>query len=281
MKKIIYFCLLMLFFSSCNQDGKSTNEEIQSNMDKFIALNIQYAKTYEYEYKFGEIDSMSAFLTGLIEFDKKGNPIKAERYNKSEYLQEYDETTYYIFDSENKCIETVIKDNLGETKEIIRDRYENGQNVERLFYNKDGVLTGKVMYKYDKNGNRTELISYDEDGKINYKTKSIYDSNNKIKEQKEYDNKGKLKSSFKVSEKGNGESETNYFDENNALQYKSIYTFYENKFVKTHEWIDIEDDSSNKTEYKYNEDGLVIEKVNYENHGEPKTIEKIEYIKFE
>ena len=279
MKRIYYFSLLFLIFASCKQTKQSDiNEDAKA---KFIALNVQYAKTYEYEFRFGEVDTTSGFLIELVEFNKNGNPIRREKYHRSKYLKEYDEINIYSYDSENKLSETIRQNDSGVIKSIVREKYDNNQNTERVFYNNDGVLTGKASYKYDKDGNCIELISYDESGKIKYKTSSKYGANNKLIEQKQFDNKGKIESSFKVLENKDGSAETHYYDENNELKYKSIYIFGENKLVKSLEWIDIKDDNSSKTEYKYDENNLLIEETEYENNGEPKSIEKTVYIKFQ
>lgn len=279
MRKFYYLGLLFLTFASCKQTNQSDfNEEAKA---KFIALNIQYAKTYEYEYRFGEVDTVSKFLVKLVEFNKVGVPIRKEEYHRSEYSKEYDKLSIYSYDLENKLIETIIQNSNGLIKNIIREKYDNNQNTERVFYNNDGVLTDKVSYKHDKHGNCIELISYDEEGKISYKTISKYSANNKLIEQKQFDNKGKQESIFKVIENKDGRNEIHHYDQNNELKYKNIYILGENKLIKSIEWIDVKEGSSSKDEYKYDENNLLIENIMYENNGEPKSIERTEYIKFQ
>lgn len=280
MKKFFYFSLILLLFPSCIKANQSdTKEKDKATIDDVLA-NIQYIKTYEYEYEFGKVDSTSAFLINLMEFDKNGNLIKEEEFHRDAYLQKYDNTNIYTRDSKGNVLEIVEKDANGKTKQITRNKYVNNENTERIFYNKDGDITSKAVYQYDKNGNCVELISYDENGKVEYKSEYVYDSENRVKENNEYDNEGKVTSSFTTSINKNGNKEVNYF-ENGILTYKSIDIFYEDGSLKADEWIDLEEDYSRKSEYKYDENSLLIEKIKYSKLGEPETVERREYIRFE
>ncbi|MCL2328107.1 MAG: hypothetical protein FWC39_06285 [Bacteroidetes bacterium] len=279
MKKIYYFSLLFLISVSCKQTKQTKQSETNEEAKKqnLIALNIQYAKTYEYEYKFGDIDTTSGFLVMLKEFDKNGNLVRIENYHKNEYLKKDDKIEVYSYDTIHGLIETTVKDNAGAIKRIIKNKYSGDLNTERFFYNQNEILTGKVVYKHDKNGNCIEYISYGEDGKVEGKTHKSYDSNNKLVGQKDYDNQGKLVSFTKVNE-NKDKREVLFSDVSGGLEYKDIYHFDENGFVKFNEYR--RDDFSIKYEYKYNKDNLIIEKIIYENQEEPTTIEKTEYIKF-
>lgn len=277
MKKILCYILFFVLLASCMHKGQSdTARKNNSEREKIASLNIQYANTYKYEYKFGEVDLKSASLVVSVEFDKNGKPIKRSEHGD---FMKYDIMKSYAYDAENKLSETIVQDYTDEITQIIRNKYEGDLNTERLFYNADGALTGKVVYKFDKNNDRVELISYDEKGKIGYKLKTVYDSKGRLKEEKEYDSDGKMKYYTKSLEDNNGCVETNRYDDSNVLQYK-IITCYDNGYIKSNEYTNPVYNSYSKTEYIYDEDGLLIETINYEGHGEPSSMEKTEYIKF-
>jgi len=277
MKKIIPLSLLCIFVASCTQKGPSEAvEKNKAEREKLASLHIQCAKTYEYEYKFGEVDNESANLIRLDEFDRNGNLIKqSERKD----FRNYDKVKSYIYDPENKLMEMIVKDYAGRVEQVTKYKYDGDNNTERIFYDQDGSLTGKAIYQYDKYGNCILIISYDKDGKMEYKTVNTYDSKGRVKEEKKYDKKGNLEFHSKVLKETDNIRERGGFNENNLLEF-NIVTCYENDRIKSNEFTYTDGSHYSKFEYKFNQDNLLIEMIKYKVPGEPSTMEKTEYITF-
>ena len=250
MKKII-LGILIIITSSCKE-----NKSIQSDNSyekKISDFNIQYEKTYEYEYNFGEVDENTKFL------------------------KEYDKKLSFKYDSIGNLIETTNHDILG-IKSTTINNYIKNNNSERLFYSKDKKLTGKAAYKYDKNNNLTELISYDENGKIDYKIFTKYNNKNEITESKTYDENGEIDEYSKYLNPEKNITEIQYFNKKDELTVKYlIIKNSENLVTKT---IYFSDNKESSTIYKYDKNNFLTETIEYENNQEQKTLTKTERLKF-
>lgn len=281
MKNLILGFGLILILFSCNQVNKNNAKEIDKDLKrKFAELGIQYSKITEYEYKFGKLDEKSAFLVELSEFDRKGNIIRTETYNRSEYLKEYDQIEFYTYDTSENLINTIVKDTVGNIKSSIKNKYENALNTERFFYDTDEKLKSKVLYKFDNNGNATELISYNETGAIEYKTIYKFNSNNEEIEENRYDKNGDKESSSKIIEINKKKRECQMYNEKGELEYKYIYLINDNNRITESTDVDVKTNKTSKTLYKYIDNYLLVEIISYGNNGEPELLKKIEYIKF-
>ncbi len=279
-KSILTFVITILLFSCGQKSNKPLNSTENQYKKKIFELGIQYQKVYEYEYKFGEPDEKSAFLTELIEFDRKGNAIRSETHNKSKYLKEYDEIEFFSYDTAENHAETVVKDTLGNTKSIIKYKFEDALK-ERLSYSADGKLESKVIYKFDNNGNTTELISYNSNGEIEYKKVYKYNSKNEEIEEKEYDKKSDLESSSKLIEMSDGKKELQFYNKDKELINSYIYLKNAKGQIIESMWIDVKEDKTTKTVNKFDNNDLLVEIIVYENNGEPSVLKKIERIKFQ
>lgn len=281
MKNLIFGFGLILILFSCNQVNKNNAKEIEKDLKrKFTELGIQYSKIIEYEYKFGKLDEKSAFLVELSEFDRKGNVIRTETYNRSEYLKEYDQIEFFTYDTSGNIINTIVKDTVGNIKSIIKNKYENALNTERLFYDTDEKLKSKVLYKFDNNENATELISYNETGAIEYKTIYKFNSNNEEIEENRYDKNGDKESSSKIIEINKKKRECQIYNAKGELEYKYIYLINDNNRITESTDVDVKTNKTSKTLYKYIDNYLLVEIISYGNNGEPELLKKIEYIKF-
>ena len=97
------------------------------------------------------------------------------------------------FDKEGEVIQELNYDKNGVLKEkILTKNNKDGDKIEETIFDASGKQTKRFTYKYDSFGEKIEEIQYD--AKNALLTKSVYTSNNKgLKtERKTYDSKGKL-----------------------------------------------------------------------------------------
>ena len=273
MKKIILGIFVIL--SACTNKKQTENNE--SYEKKISDFNIQFERTFQYEYNFGEVDETTKFLIEENVFNKKGKLINQETFHKSEYLKKYDLKKTFVYDSTGNHIKTININNEG-VKSLIINKYIKNNNTERLFFSNENKLTGKAVYKYDKNNNLIELISYEKDGKINYKEFYKYNSKNEIIETKTYNEDGEIDEYSIYLKPEQNKTEIQSLDKNREL--KSKYTSITNSKNLVTETIYFNDNKETRTVYKYDENDFLIESLEYDNNKEPKLLTKTERIKF-
>lgn len=285
MKKALHFVLLrisiltVLIFLSCRNNNEviSTNDNAPKN--KIAQLGIQYEMVYEYKYRFGDPDEQSETLKSIIEYNKRGLVVMdSNSYGKILYLYKDD-----------KEIERKILDTLGRIESIIKNyKYENGLNIEKMIFAADGTFKEKLIYEYDKNKNNTNIITYDNNNKIVEKYKMTYDSLNNLILQEYYDQNGKISSLRKfVKLEGNKEEVSSYRDPENSSEKDSYIVLYNDKHQVTeriffYEYGILEEKGiwEYKTQFKYDNNDLLIEEIEFDKNGMPEKLLKTKRIKF-
>ena len=132
---------------------------------------------------------------------------------------------------------------------------KKGKLIEMIEYNRDGNVLRKEISKYDSQENKIEEITIgmaDTNSKTNIKIVSKYDSNGNKIQDLEYDLSGSLlrKQQFSYDRFNNKKTET-VFDANGKI--------------------------TKKTTYNYNEDGLRIERKEFNEKNVLVTEKKITY----
>jgi len=283
--KLKIFAIVLVILISCKEKTKTNSPNNDWYKKKIVELNIHFSKTYEYEFRFGKPDEKTKFLVENAEYDKKGNLIKNETHDRSEYLKEFDEITTFSYDNQDNLIEELKKNIKGEVTSLIKYKNENGVNNERVFYNSynsKGELIDKTIYKYDKKGNCIEYIAYDQDGKIKSKNMTKYNNKNEEIESKSYKENGDIEqfNKFKWIELKDGWKKFQTFNEKNELENEYSFIQNENGLVTESIYKRINEDSENKTVNEFDKNGLIIKITEYENLGEPQTVKLIERIKY-
>jgi hypothetical protein len=125
---------------------------------------------------------------------------------------------------------------------------ESGNLTEHLFYESDGSIDRKYIYKYDEQGNQIERVSYDFRGRIRYKKTSEYDKFGNeifakeldIKTNKynkiffNYDTAGNLISALKYNDEGELIHKTlNEYDKSGNLIRVSYFNEQGQKYSET------------------------------------------------
>ena len=214
--RLILLLTILVSLLSCKTE--STDNRVLNNnvINKIKEFNIQYEITYDYKYSFGEIDKESKFLVKVAEFDREGNEIKTEEFNRG-FLKEFDKTTFCEYDKNNHLIKITEKNNKEDIIFLAMYINDNGLNTERIFYDSEGNMSGKVIYKYDKNENCIKHTSFDKMGKVDYIETSKYDKNNIEVESKTVKNDGKIKEYTVLAENKNRKLKYQTYDSSNNL----------------------------------------------------------------
>jgi hypothetical protein len=279
--RIKLFIILLVFAVSCKNETRTSVGVSENFKKKIIESNIHFLNTYEYEFRFGEIDESTKFLVESLEYDENGNLIRQESYHRSKFLKDFDVVNTFSYDKEGNLTEKIEKDTKGLLKTTTRFENEKGLNTERIFYNSKGELEGKVIYTYDTFDNWIELVSYDKDGVVEYKNNYKYNKKNEEIERRTFDKDGKIQSSEKLVELNDGWKKHQFFNEENELIREYLYIENENKLVVESITRDIESGSEYKTINEFDEDNLIVLRTTeYGNHGEPQRLKVTEISKY-
>ena len=264
MKKIIF--IILIFFI--------TKSFSQNELEKTIKnLGYKTEIVYEYQPKFGEIDLSTKFLSKRTKFDKYGQTIKIEKYYKSEYLKEYEDVMTYQYVN-GKLTKTVVYNTNGGINSIVKHNYKNGKRDECIVYNSDGDLSGKTTYIFDKRGNIIKSISYDSIGKLKSTTINEYDKKNDLTKSTDYDKDGKIEETT-IYTKGEKTNIMERYNKKNELEIKAIEKLGKNNLI-LEELYFYNSKKPTKTIFEYDENGLIIKRIDFGENGEPEKYEIIE-----
>lgn len=131
---------------------------------------------------------------------------------------------------ENKInTETVYNTKTADGKEV-KDSYtvfdKNGNQIEKVDYNKDGLVKTTEKHTYDANKNKTEETVYDANGKLLSKSSYFYNSNDEKIGEIEYDGKGNiLKQSYTTYDAKGFKIEKKTYDANKKLISVKRYVY--------------------------------------------------------
>lgn len=172
MKNTTIFLVYVMAVISCSTptDSKPTNV--------FKQNHVKEVRTFNFEYKFGSVDSSSKKLLWFKIINSEGQSIKEEYYNEKLIN---DNTVYppkYEF----------IPDTL-----FINRKYlaiEDGKIVETISRNSgtEFILSNKTVY--DKKGRQTEAVVYGDEGNVEHKSITNYDGDRRV--EIKYDGFGKV-----------------------------------------------------------------------------------------
>lgn len=248
--------LLLILFISCKSKGQKLNSidyklvgKVKSIKTKsYNALKINdsiYKEPFEFKGYYGISDdyyllfNKDRFLIKKMEFDSNGN--------KSLELE-------ILYDNNGKAKKQLL---FAENENGSKKYDTRGNLSKHYFYNSEGKLMSKLIYKYDKNDNLIETFNDDEfagfkstylyDEDMNLKTYNRYDETNKNTNRIVYfyDNKGNIfkeesylaNSENKNEMKKNSVTEYKLDNKNNILQEiikdvkGNILTVYEHQYI--------------------------------------------------
>lgn len=173
----------------------------------------------------------------------------------------------------NKTYDVTIKFGEIEKESIrfywVRNFNEEGNEVESIFYNSDGSLSTKDIFKYDEEGNLLELITYKSDGSFDIKSTMKYDEEGNEVEYIRSDDSGILfKHSYKYDEKGN---QVERFSDFSFIDGEGVYTstmkYDEEGNLLEDTFFQLDGSSEGTTTYEYDEEGNLLEKITCNSDG--------------
>jgi len=260
MKNIIIILLFLVAFNGSSQEDEKSQ--------KIKNLGYKVEKHYEYLTKFGEIDTSTKFLEKRIEFNNEGRVKKTEQYFRGDDSNEYGYVATFKYDEKSNIIKLVNYNAKGNIKNVIKYEYRDSLMRVIRIYSKDGDLTTKVEYEYNKQNEPIKYISYDSSGKLEGKNTYEYDSNNKLKKTSTF-NKEKKLASYTLYKNTDSTKVYKDYNNKNELELEVSKKLDSNGMVliSLRNWLKY--DSHSKTIYEYDINGLEIKRTEFGKNGEP------------
>lgn len=261
MKKTFILLILMIFIYELFAQGK----EIVVVYD-VLKINGAIKKITGVEYKEYEDSGKKIREDGnkhIIELDKNGNII----YEK-EIFSYYTKSKKCIYDEKNNIIEVANYDEKDELSNTNKYIYQDGILLEKQTFTSGDDTPTRVIYT-NKNGKPEEILAKYKDGSISSKNRYKYDKNGNMLEEIEYDtetDKPDSKDVYKYDAK-NKVTEKQIFS-TNILNYKTTYKYHTTGALKEEIEIEYEENikkkEAAKTIIKYNDKGnrISFEKFN-------------------
>lgn len=319
--KTIKFIGLFLIILGCNNKNIELKEQESKRKIKSI-VEISY---YGIE-KFGKVEKTDKISEEKTIYDINGNIIEESGLSSSELFNNFknsyayndkNEKIEFTYENEDgKGINTYSYNNNGDVIEVneydfsknlkyrIIHNYTYGIDNEKEdiinYYNKDGILLGRQVCKFDKNGNQIEDSNYYADGSVYNKTICVFDKDNNLLE-KTIINPNDLFSSevnkridsrypkfymlpsktiYEYDDKNQNIKKT-YFSTNNPSKKPSEDIMkYDNLGNKIEEnYFSYENNYGNKIIYKYDENNNEIERNKFDNYNNLKMKQSSKYDK--
>jgi hypothetical protein len=285
MKNFLIFFGITILIISCNSNKKKDAiEEIN-----YYKLNkIKRVEKYQYDYKFGVIDSTTKELEMAFEYDTLGNEIKSIYYLKN-YSVTFDNSdgirmdsmiTIKKYDIKGNQISSIGYDEVGKIYYKTTTTYnEFNKAIDYVRYDENGDLEDKMSNVYDNKGNLISSTSNDLKNKSVSITTVLKRDGDIEEELKVTDDKSNLIQRYLSKVHNDSISTIEIYDSLNQLYsitenelYKKIIVGSKNINVRT-----------KKINYEYrkklNEMNLPIEEISY-TEGEPSMFYKYVYIKY-
>jgi len=125
--------------------------------------------------------------------------------------------------------EMVYTTKIADGKEL-KDSYsvfdKNGNTIEKVEYNKDGIIKNTEKYTYSANKNKIEEKIYDGTGKLTSRTSFVYNSSEEKIGEIEYDGNGNIiKQSYTTYDSKGFKIEKKIFDSNKKLISVKKYVY--------------------------------------------------------
>lgn len=254
----------------------NAQDNIFQESDSIKFHKLKSVQAFEYDTL---LKKSGAYLSFVIDFDKEGNIIKHTNYSNNKPFQTYQ----YTYDKNNNLL-----------NEHLMGRDGLSQYIKTYKYNKD-VLIKEVQFK---NGSFKERIDYFYNNSVEYPIKLVYtlaDSstyslnykynfnpnnkllskyvNGRLKEEYQYDSLGQMVVKIEFNKDGNVKNKLTYqyYMSGELMQLsqlipseKTMYRWYyeynkNKKLIKEKEY-----KSRSLKEYIYNDKGLLVEYIHYD-----------------
>ncbi len=177
----------------------------------------------------------------------------------------------YNIDGTEKKENGIILLNNKNTKKVD----ENGNLLEKSYFNSNGSLRTKYTYKYDSSNNKIEVNEFDQNGTLIFQDKNVYNSNNFLIEKLQFEKDTVLyyKSIFAYDTLGNliKKIETGYEGE---FKQWELYEYRKGDLLIEKQNLDSDSNLISRIIYSYSDHGLILSETNFEFDTQT---DKIEY----
>ena len=249
--------VLLIISSACSVNKENADNNNDWRKDNLIGKVKSFTETsYKVKKAFGKIekgqrerkDGFLSYNDFQNVYDKNGNIIELNFYEEGRIYK----LNYRYNDEKEEKIGYDFYNADGSLYHKIVFKYDDKGNViEEKVYDTNDSLNYKSLYKYDIYGNRIEENDYDASGTLNNKVVYKYDVTGNKVEQNGYNADGDLvnKITFKYDDKGNIIDENGY-NADGSLNYKWTYKY---EYDDQGNWI-------KRIEFKYNNAEYVVER---------------------
>ena len=276
-KSIILSVILFSFlFFACSKSATMKNDKEKELEEKRANLGIKFQKVYGYKYKDNLIDENSEFLLELLEYNKKGQLIRAEYYDTYPNGEKHIMKLLYEVDEYGNPISMEFFYDSDEVNEIFKYEYENGVLSEITVNSSEGDLTQKMRYTYDNNGNIIKQISFNSDGDAVYRVIRDYDKSSEEIEYKRYGENNVLTEHYRLINIEGNKKIYQWFDERGGITQTTNKFFNENNLLIREEVEEVSPRGiiNSSIEYKYDNNEFLIEQIYFDGNDNPEIIKK-------
>jgi hypothetical protein len=278
------FCSLIILLNSCSI---KKNKEVKDVINYYKLNKIQRVEKYQYDYKFGEVDSSTKELEMATEYDTLGNEIKSIFYIKNYSIP--------IGDSDGNRMDSLV---------TVKKYDKKGNEISTISYDEVGKIYYKTITTYNEYNKVLDYVRYDDNGALEYKIQNLFDNNGSLVTSTSNDLKNKSVKITTVQMDGDIEKEIKETDDKSKLieryvlkvrndsmtiyeKYDSLNKLYSRTETKLYKKIIVGSKDinlrTNTTNYEYrkklNEMNLPMEETSY-TEGEPSKFYKYVYLKY-
>ncbi len=288
--------LTLLFFSCSNSIDLSERAFWERERVKTLEAKIKFEKHYEFNYKYGEVDSNSKFLAELREFDEQGNLKKQVFFNKEglppdtaifyNNLNNCAEYSYRIFHYKNDTVGVDTVTGLGwknpAYKEVVKreNKYDDKFNLVHQSEFKDKVLVKVNKFEFNDKNLCVKHIVYNPDNTVQSAFVFEYNKDGRLVLTKQYNAENELLNRKEAKEIGESTYQnTSYNPSNEAVESVEKYKQTDDRLLLNYEM----DDKVGKMKYKFihkYDKKKLLESVTYFDGAEPSSFTRIERVKF-
>lgn len=175
---------------------------------------------------------------------------------------------YLTFNENGNEIEKIYYNSDGTVDDKWITKYdEEGNEIENNNFTSDGSLLFKLIHKFDNKGNRIESNTYNSDGSINSNSTHKYDEKENYIESISHisDGYSAKKETYSYDDKGNV-IEKNGYEADGSIRFKFLF-HYDDKGNKIEDSYITSDYTTNST-FKFDNKGNVIEELESINKSE-------------
>jgi hypothetical protein len=228
MRKIKIIAIILtiglLLITSCQVKVAKTGEEEAQRL-KRKSLNISKITKWS-----------NSAANQVQEYDREGRMIREQWYNLNNFLV---------------------------TQRVLTYDLKYGNHVKTVWYKNKDILKSSNHFTYDRRGLMKEEIWYTADDELRSRSVYEYDKEGKLISASRYDNKGELFGSQAYNYTNGLLTEFIDKDRSGNVLNRHVYKYSEEKLKTEEEWRDRMGRLNTVRQYRYDENGLLVEELEF------------------